>query len=55
MSPGEELRLLRRTLGLSQEKLAKKLGIDPSTLWRWENGKRRPPKGMLNKLRTLLP
>jgi len=44
LSPGEEFRLLRRTLGLSQEKLAKKLGIDPSTLWRWEKGKKGNPR-----------
>jgi len=47
LSPGEELRLLRKCLGLSQEKLAKGLGIDPSTLWRWEKGKRKSPEQIL--------
>jgi transcriptional regulator with XRE-family HTH domain len=50
-TPGEELRLLRRTLGLSQEKLATKLGVDPSTLWRWEKGKRTPPRHVLLRLK----
>jgi len=48
--PGEELRLLRKALGLSQERLAAELGIDPSTLWRWEKGKKGPPKEVLGKL-----
>jgi len=46
-TPGEELRLLRRTLGLSQKKLAAELGIDPSTLWRWEKERRKVPKQVL--------
>ncbi|RLG05747.1 MAG: transcriptional regulator [Thaumarchaeota archaeon] len=54
LSPGEELRLLRRILGLSQEKLAKKLGIDPSTLWRWEKGKRKPPGDILENLKRAI-
>ena len=54
LTPGEEIRLLRKCLGLSQEKLAKELGIDPSTLWRWEKGKRKPPKFVQEKLREEL-
>ncbi|MCD6422001.1 helix-turn-helix transcriptional regulator [bacterium] len=54
LSPGEELRLLRRALGLSQERLAKELGIDPSTLWRWEKGKRGTPEQILVAIRNRL-
>jgi len=27
------------------------LGIDPSTLWRWEKGERNPPGCILEKLK----
>jgi transcriptional regulator with XRE-family HTH domain len=32
----------RRTLGLSQRKMAEKLGVDPGTLQGWEAGKHQP-------------
>ena len=32
----------RKTLGLSREQLAKRLGVDPGTLWRWEANLREP-------------
>lgn len=32
----------RKTLGLSREELARRLGVDPGTLWIWETGKREP-------------
>jgi len=34
----------RRTLGLSQKAMAKRLGIDPGTLQAWESGKAMPIK-----------
>src|SRR5207249_5241069 len=40
----EKLRAVRRTLGLSQRAMAKRLGIDPGTLQAWESGRRRPSK-----------
>ena len=33
---------LRLQLGLSLEEVAAALEIDPSTLWRWEQGRSRP-------------
>jgi transcriptional regulator with XRE-family HTH domain len=33
---GERLRAVRRARGLSRKKLAKQLGVDESTLWKWE-------------------
>jgi transcriptional regulator with XRE-family HTH domain len=35
---GERIRLYRKSLGITQKKLAKDLGIDPTTLARWEKG-----------------
>ena len=43
----EKLLLCRKTLGLSQEKLAKKLGVDESTLADWEAEKHRPTRRSL--------
>jgi transcriptional regulator with XRE-family HTH domain len=47
---GGRIRMAREALGLSQEKLACKLGIDPTTIRRWESGKGRPSKGLLERL-----
>ena len=41
---GERIVTARRLLGLTQKKLARRLGIDPSTLGRWERGEGRPSK-----------
>jgi transcriptional regulator with XRE-family HTH domain len=38
----ERLAAARRALGLSQRKMAGKLGIDPSTLMGWEAGRHQP-------------
>ena len=43
-SLSERLRTHRMRLGLSQRKLAAKLGIDPATLANWERGSRKPTK-----------
>jgi len=37
----ERLTAVRKTLGLSQKLMAKRLGIDSGTLRTWEKGKRR--------------
>ena len=50
-SLGKRTRTRRRVLGISQKKLAVLLGIDPSTLGRWESGKGKPSEG---HQRTLL-
>ena len=36
---GEKIKLFRLINGVSQKKLAKRIGIDPDTLARWEEGK----------------
>lgn len=35
----------RKAARLSQAELARRLNIDPSTLWRWETGKQKPESG----------
>jgi transcriptional regulator with XRE-family HTH domain len=42
----EQLVRHRTGLGLSQKESAERLGVDPSTLAKWEQGKREPPQGV---------
>jgi len=48
----ERLKELRKTLGLSQEKIAKKLGIDQSNYSKYEKAKLSLDADMIEKLRT---
>jgi DNA-binding transcriptional regulator YiaG len=41
-SPPERLATARKALGLSQRKMAAKLGVDPATLMGWEAGRHQP-------------
>ena len=50
---GQQLKQYRRKKGLSIKKLARDLGIDPTTLARWERGKIEP-KGKLKERVNLL-
>ncbi len=49
---GEKIVIYRKLLGLSQKKLAHRLGIDPSTLANWEKNKCQPPERILKDLTT---
>jgi transcriptional regulator with XRE-family HTH domain len=50
----ERLAWERKTLGLSQRKMAEKLGIDPATLMGWEAGRHQPTRKNLEGIaRTL--
>lgn len=40
---GDEVRNLRLRLRLSRGECARKLDVDPKTLWGWETGKHQPP------------
>ena len=51
----EKIVISRKLLGITQKELAHHLGIDPSTLGRWERGESKPSKELLKKLNTLLP
>jgi transcriptional regulator with XRE-family HTH domain len=50
----EQLVRKRTSLGLSQEESAKRLGVDPSTLAKWEQGKREPAGAFLVRVRRFL-
>lgn len=41
-SVGERIKAWRTARGLSQEEMARRFGIDPGTLGRWERGEREP-------------
>jgi len=47
---GKRIVLWRRTLGLTQREAAQRLGVDPSTLGRWERNEGRPSKKLLERL-----
>lgn len=50
----DRLRSSRRNLGLLQERLAGLLGVDESTVARWERGSRQPGREHLERLKALL-
>jgi len=47
---GKQIVHHRHILGLSQKQLARRLGVDPSTLSRWERNEGRPSKKLLERL-----
>jgi transcriptional regulator with XRE-family HTH domain len=50
----EAIKAYRLMHGLSQKKLAKGLGVDPTTLARWENSTSKPGKRLRKRLAGLL-
>lgn len=42
LPPPERAKLIRLTAGVSQERLARELGVHRMTVQRWETGERRP-------------
>lgn len=57
MNDDINVRAIRDAYGLTQEGLASLLGVNVSTVWRWENGN--PPKGaaraLLSRMREEAP
>jgi len=51
---GERLRLRRQTLGLSWAEAARIIGVDPSTLSKWELGRRSPIGVYLERVNRFL-
>jgi transcriptional regulator with XRE-family HTH domain len=51
---GERLRAVRSVLGLSQEQLAKRAGVDESTVAKWERGKHKPSRKKVIALKKIL-
>ncbi len=43
-SLGQRLKAIRSALGLSQGEFARRVGLDPSTVAKWERGEHRPTK-----------
>lgn len=52
-SIGARLRHYREGKGMSQQEFAGRLGVDPSTLARWEAGRRQPQGGHRKVIETL--
>ena len=50
----EKLLYFRRLSGLNQEKLAEMLGIDETTVAKWERGNHMPSRKLLNKFNELV-
>ncbi len=48
---GERLTAYRRDLRLSQEELARMLGVHKTTVVRWETGKRHPLRSLRRRIR----
>jgi len=53
MNLGEKLRAYRKLNGITQEELARRLGVDPTTLARWEKRKSRPMEKNLKAIKQL--
>jgi transcriptional regulator with XRE-family HTH domain len=53
-SLAERLTDARRRLGLSQRKMAEKLGVDPTTLMGWERGRHQPTEKSLGLIERAL-
>jgi|SRR5262245_19685779 len=54
VSLADKLRAARRTLGLTQKAFAEWLGVDPTTLRKWEQGRARPNRGSLKIIQMYL-
>jgi ribosome-binding protein aMBF1 (putative translation factor) len=50
----ERLVRQRTTLGLSQKDAARELGVDPSTLAKWEQGERQPAGEFLSRVKRFM-
>ena len=49
----ERMKVHRLTHGLSQEKFAKLIGVDETTVAKWERGEHKPIKKLVKKLSTI--
>lgn len=53
-SPANLIYQLRQALGLTQEKLAQRLGVSFPTINRWENGRSKPSPLALKQIEELV-
>ena len=49
-----QLTLWRHSLGLSQEEIAKRIGVDHTTLRRWETGRRQPAPKYVGRIKAFI-
>jgi len=47
---GQQIKLLRRWLDLSQVEFGKRIGVSITTIWFWEKGERIPPASKIEKI-----
>ena len=50
LSLDERIKIARQSKGLSIRGLARELGVDPKTIWSWENNKHKPTKELWDRL-----
>lgn len=50
----ELIKKLREELKISQSELARRLGVNHSTVWKWEHGKEKPSLNNFIKLVNLI-
>jgi len=50
---GEDVRELRKQMGLTQAELAHKMDVDSITISRWERGETKPHRASVKKLMRL--
>jgi transcriptional regulator with XRE-family HTH domain len=51
---GERIVATRQRLGMTQKELARALGVDPTTVGRWERGTGKPSKGLEERVEGFL-
>jgi transcriptional regulator with XRE-family HTH domain len=51
---GERIIAARQRLGMTQKELARTLGVDPTTVGRWERGTGKPSKGLEERIEGFL-
>ena len=54
-SLGERIGAWRKMNGVPRSELAPRLGVDPSTVWRWETGRSHPSEPQLQQRENLFP
>jgi transcriptional regulator with XRE-family HTH domain len=54
LPPTHERARIRQAVGLTQAEIAMVLGVDRTTVCRWERGNRRPGRAHVNKYAALL-
>jgi transcriptional regulator with XRE-family HTH domain len=54
MDIGRRIRVVREDLGMPAAELARRVGVAPNTVWRYESGEREPSMAMLEKIALAL-